>query len=78
MFWVRRWVRRKIRKEISNAETLSSHRKRREEAERLALARKSPPIAKGAKGGAPSSSFVEWHYERNPRGQPGMAVPHEE
>ena len=69
----------KKEEENSNAETLSSQRKSREEEEKnrrvVAQGRKNPPFAHAAKDGAPSSSFVEWRYEENPRAQPGMAVP---
>jgi hypothetical protein len=41
-----------------------------------ALESKSPPFAKCAKGGAPSSSFVE-RPNLSPIAQPGMAVPRE-
>ncbi len=37
--------------------------------------RKSPPFAKGAKDGAPSSSFGEWHSIENGRAQAGVPVP---
>ena len=35
----------------------------------VALDRKSPPFAKNAKDGAPSSSVVAWRNGRNPRGR---------
>jgi hypothetical protein len=48
-----------------------------EEKKVRAFDRKSPPFAKGAKDGAPSSSSLG-RRKRNPRAQPGMAVPHGE
>ncbi len=40
----------------------------------MAFDRKSPPIAKGAKGGAPSSSDGE-RFWIDPRAQAGLPVP---
>ena len=43
----------------------------------VAFDRKNPPFAKGAKDGAPSSSFLRWHWTTNPRG-PGEPGPYKE
>src|SRR5258708_1947249 len=45
-----------------------------EERKGEAFDRKSPPIAKGAKGGAPSRSFVGWRLG-DPRAQARVPVP---